>query len=115
MVDYRDSAILRMLVLEKLRTGSGATETGHGIGAGLPGGDKTDPLAARPGEGREPMGMGKDGARSPAKFTGGGHARSGRSRSPIRLVHVSQTMSGMPMRKRAARTPFLICIEGGKR
>ena len=31
------------------------------------------------------------------------------------VVHTNRDMSRMPMRKRATQTPFLICIEGGKR
>src|SRR5690554_1702679 len=52
-------ALIDLLNRQKLAQERTAIRQAHGIGAGLPWREKTDPLTARPGEGREPMGMGK--------------------------------------------------------
>jgi hypothetical protein len=130
MVDYRDSAILRMLVLEKLDANRLAGRNANGMkGPALStmassGGVKADageekphrPIGPHTGGGkRDQSGMERTPTVAGAKFTGGGHARFGRSRSPILRVLVNPNAHRMQARKTAGKSAiFLTCIVGGK-
>src|SRR5690606_25542415 len=54
-------ALIDLLNRQKLAQERTAIRQAHGIGAGLPWREKTDPLTARPGEDREPMGISRKG------------------------------------------------------
>ena len=69
------------------------------------------PIGPHTGGGkRDQWGMEKAGAEAPA-VNRGGHARFGRSRSPVLEVHTNPNMPNTSMRKRAKTTPFLMVVK----
>lgn len=101
MVDYRDSAILRMLVLEKLDANRLAGRDVSGIGDGERTGKSA--LSHQPtGEGGEPRPMRNSGkgpaVNAPAKFTG------------LRLVSSRCLDTANPTRARAAVSKHLMLV-----
>jgi hypothetical protein len=103
--------------------GPGAASDGAlgGVAADAREGGQERPPIGRLGGARQPMGMepGKGRGPQPAPVYRGKRQPEMERGAPVtsdgylRLI-VNPNMSGMPMRKRAMQTPFLICIEGGK-
>lgn len=105
--------------------GPGAASDGArgGVAADALQGGTEHPPIGRPGGARQPMAISGKG-RGPLKpapvsdsWKKRQHGSDGGTRHAIhatlRLI-VNPNMSGMPMRKGAVKTPFLICIEGGR-
>jgi hypothetical protein len=94
--------VYETLMTAGIERGRTAIREAHGMDAGLPTEEKTDPLTdAAAGGPRIRSGMGKTGAaRAPASFTGGGQARLGQGRSPILQVHTNPNAGHMPTRQR---------------
>jgi hypothetical protein len=112
-------SLRELLVAQGIEAGRAGTRKRHGIGAGLPGGTPTDPLAdAAAGGPRIRSGMEKTGSAKPPEsrqedFGEDANIRQAR-RHPF-LVVSADNVDVMPTRKNRAQTrPFLMCIEGGK-
>lgn len=111
-MEHISNSIHETLVAQGIANGRAGTRASGGIGAGDQSGGTDRLLTAQPEGGRrEPMGMGKNaGAEAPA-VNRGGHARFGRSRSPVLEVHTNPNMPNTSMRKRAKTTPFLMVVK----
>ena len=103
--------------------GPGAASDGArgGVEADALQGGTEHPPIGRPGGARQPMGIsGKGREANPAPVVDMQKRHTVQERGTtvsenlaLRLI-VNPNMSGMPMRKGAVKTPFLICIEGGR-
>lgn len=117
-------SVYELLMAQGLARGTGATvgpcenkgpalstmASSGGVKADAAGGMHR-PIGPHTGGGkRDQLGMEKAGAEAPA-VNRGGHARFGRSRSPVLEVHTNPNMPNTSMRKRAKTTPFLMVVK----
>lgn len=96
------SALTDVLVANGIANGLAGRPSVHGIGAGLPRGNKADPLTAQPWEAREPMGMGERAeAEAPASdqpWREAGDPSPARNRPVLRVVNGKCLPRETPMR-----------------
>ena len=86
----------------------------HGMSAGSLGGDDAQGMIAQPvGAGAASVKGPDPKARPVYREVSKPNPAGEKPRGFAFQVHENLVMSGMPMRKRATPTPFLICIEGG--
>lgn len=115
--------VYNLLMAQGLARGTVGAVGPSGIGTGVPGRDQTHPLTDAAAGGpriRSGNSMERTGTKAPAKSNrevGKRHDLDGGTSAhrsvALRLI-VNPNMSGMPMRKRAGQTPFLISIDGGR-
>lgn len=120
MVDYRDSAILRRLVLEKLDANRLAGRDVSGIDAGERAQTAAHPaIGPHTGGGKAgPIGMKRAEREAPPVNREVGNRQHRRGNEIVGdpfLRLVADNVDMVPTGKRAMPAPFPVCIRGGKR
>jgi hypothetical protein len=99
------------LVAQGMHDRAAGTAMVMGKDAGLPKGERTDPLAdAAAGGPRIRSGMGKGTPAETGASQQGGNVRLGQSRSPVLRVHVNANVP-TSTRKRTQQVPFLVVVK----
>lgn len=98
MMEPIRSALVDVLVGQGIANGLAGKPNVHGIGAGLPRGNKADPLTAQPREAREPMGN-------------SGKGRQVNAGAKFQALHIVVDNSRQrPTRRRTSVSPCLVLV-----